>query len=77
MIGPCSDTDFDTIHAIINDGAEAYPHRSPRHGPQLGNPQRRSIHVLRRRIALAQAWHATEQARAFQIAAEMLNQLAV
>jgi mannose-6-phosphate isomerase-like protein (cupin superfamily) len=24
MIGPCGDTDFDTIHAIINDGAEAY-----------------------------------------------------
>ncbi len=24
MIGPCGDSDFDTIHAIINDGAEAY-----------------------------------------------------
>ena len=24
MTGPCGDTDFDTIHAIINDGAEAY-----------------------------------------------------
>ena len=24
MIGPCRDADFDTIHAIINDGAEAY-----------------------------------------------------
>ncbi|MHB8957792.1 MAG: GNAT family N-acetyltransferase [Pirellulaceae bacterium] len=24
MIGPCNDTDFETIHAIINDGAAAY-----------------------------------------------------
>jgi hypothetical protein len=24
MIRPCDDTDFHTIHAIINDGAEAY-----------------------------------------------------
>ena len=24
MIRSCNDTDLDTIHAIINDGAEAY-----------------------------------------------------
>ena len=24
MIRPCTDADFDTIHAIINDAAEAY-----------------------------------------------------
>ncbi|MHB8863272.1 MAG: hypothetical protein ACYC6N_12755 [Pirellulaceae bacterium] len=24
MIGPCNDTDFETIHAIINGGAAAY-----------------------------------------------------
>ncbi len=24
MIGPCDEADFETVHAIINDGAEAY-----------------------------------------------------